>query len=188
MPDDGVRDLPDVSLFAANGFWNHFYLECMSNTAKGYGGAPCDYSNPTDFLDSAYGGTSFGAPDFAGVAALVAQYDGFRAGNMAPRLYQIAQLQFSNPVLVDACDSTNGKAVSPACVFNDVTVGDNTAACQAGTPNCVTNANATAGIGILSTTNSTSGAAFKATSGYDLSTGLGTINITNLIINYIDFD
>lgn len=27
-PNDGVRDLPDVSLFAANGVWSHYYIVC----------------------------------------------------------------------------------------------------------------------------------------------------------------
>ncbi len=187
VPNDGVRDIPDVSLFAANGFWNHFYLECMSNTAKGFGGAPCNYKVAANFLASAYGGTSFGAPDFAGIAALVAQSQGFRVGNMAPRLYQLAQLQFGNPTLVQKCNATTGKAISPVCVFNDVTAGDNTAPCTAGSPNCVTNANSTAGVGILSTTATTAGAAFPSTPGYDLATGLGTVNITNLLESYTNY-
>ena len=184
MPNDGVRDIPDVSIFAANGFWNHFYLECMSNTAKGYGGAPCNYKNATDFLDSAYGGTSFGAPDFAGIAALVAQYKGLRSGNMAPRLYQIAQLQFGNPTLVKSCNATKGKAISTECVFNDVTAGDNTAPCTKGSPDCAVNGNSTMGVGILSPTKKVANPGFVSTPGYDLATGLGTVNITNLIINY----
>ena len=184
MPNDGVRDIPDVSIFAANGFWNHFYLECMSNTAKGFGGAPCNYRNATDFLDSAYGGTSFGAPDFAGIAALVAQYKGLRSGNMAPRLYQIAQLQFGDPTLVKTCNASNGKTISRACVFNDVTAGDNSAPCAKGSPDCAVNANATLGVGVLSPTGNVANPGFLSTPGYDLATGLGTVNITNLIINY----
>ena len=187
VPKDGARDIPDVSLFAANGFWHHFYLECMSNTAKGFGGAPCNYKNASDFLASAYGGTSFGAPDFAGIAALVAQSQGFRSGNMAPRLYQLAQLQFGNPTLVKQCSATNGKAISPVCVFNDVTAGDNTAPCAAGSPNCVTSAKSTLGVGILSTTSTKAGAAFPSTPGYDLATGLGTVNITNLLESYTNY-
>jgi hypothetical protein len=31
-PSDGVRDLPDVSLFAANGLWGHYYPLCDSDT------------------------------------------------------------------------------------------------------------------------------------------------------------
>ncbi|HET9402635.1 MAG TPA: protease pro-enzyme activation domain-containing protein, partial [Candidatus Acidoferrales bacterium] len=30
-PSDGVRDIPDVSLFAANGIWSHYYVFCWSN-------------------------------------------------------------------------------------------------------------------------------------------------------------
>ena len=182
VPNDGVRDIPDISLFAANGFWNHFYLECMSDTAEG--GVPCNFSNPADFLGSAFGGTSFAAPDFAGIAALVAQADGGRVGNMAPRLYGIAALQYANSVLKKSCLATNGNAVSAACVFYDETAGDNTVACEAGTPNCATNANATLGIGVLSASSKVADPAFPATTGYDLATGLGSVNITNLIVNY----
>ena len=28
-PSDGVRDIPDVSLFAANGVWGHFYVDLL---------------------------------------------------------------------------------------------------------------------------------------------------------------
>ncbi len=182
VPNDGVRDLPDVSLFAANGFWNHFYLECQSNTATG--GAPCDPYNSTDFLDSAYGGTSFGAPDFAGIAALVAQFKGYRVGNMAPRLYQLAALQYASTTLAKQCLASKGNAVSAACVFYDVNTGDNSVACQAGTPDCYTNANSTQGIGVLTSVAGKNDPAFPAGVGYDLATGLGTVNVTNLIVNY----
>src|SRR5208282_4108436 len=42
-PSDGVRDIPDVALMAANGVWNHFYMICMSNPAEVSEGlaAPC---------------------------------------------------------------------------------------------------------------------------------------------------
>ena len=30
-PSDGVRDIPDVSLFAANGVWGHYYVVCYSD-------------------------------------------------------------------------------------------------------------------------------------------------------------
>src|SRR6266446_5064574 len=38
-PTDGVRDTPDVSLFAADGLWSHSYVFCWSDTA--HGGAAC---------------------------------------------------------------------------------------------------------------------------------------------------
>ncbi len=180
VPKDGVRDLPDISLFAANGQWNHFYLRCMSNTAEG--GVPCDFSNPNDFLGSAFGGTSFAAPDFAGIAALVAELYG-KVGNMAPALYQIAKVQYKNKLLVTQCQTTNFPA-NPLCVFHDVAVGDNSVACQAGTPNCFTNGLSTKGIGISSTSTTTQSTAFNAGVGYDLATGLGSVDIPQLLLNF----
>src|SRR5260370_949087 len=38
-PNDGVRDTPDVSLFAADGLWGHYYVFCWSDTVNG--GAAC---------------------------------------------------------------------------------------------------------------------------------------------------
>ena len=180
MPKDGVRDLPDISLFAANGIWNHFYLLCMSNTAEG--GVPCDFTNPTDFFGSAAGGTSFAAPDFAGIAALVAELYG-KVGNMAPVLYQIADIQYKNALLVNQCQTTNFPA-NPLCVFHDIAVGDNSVACQAGTPNCYSNGLSTKGIGISSTSTTTQSTAFNTGVGYDLATGLGSVDIPNLLLNF----
>ena len=34
-PSDGVRDIPDVSLFAANGVWGHYYVVCFSDPSNG---------------------------------------------------------------------------------------------------------------------------------------------------------
>ncbi len=180
VPNDGVRDLPDISLFAANGQWNHFYLECMSNTAEG--GVPCDFTNPNDFLGSAFGGTSFAAPDFAGIAALVAELYG-KVGNMAPVLYQIANIQYKNALLVNQCQTTSFPA-NPLCVFHDIAVGDNSVACEAGTPNCFTNSLSTKGIGISSTSTTKQSTAFNAGVGYDLATGLGSVDIPNLLLNF----
>jgi hypothetical protein len=129
MPNDGVRDEPDVSLFAANGTWNHFYVFCMSDPNEG--GAPCDYSNQNDLFNNGAGGTSFSAPDFAGIAALMQQSlavyfgdTGLLLGNPAPAFYQIAKAQLALPLLVGGCNATLGNKISTACVFNDVTVGD----------------------------------------------------------------
>jgi len=55
---DGVRDLPDVALFAANGFWSHYYVFCWSDVA--HGGSPC--TGPPSGWSGA-GGTSFASPD-----------------------------------------------------------------------------------------------------------------------------
>jgi len=78
IPNDGKRDLPDVSLFASNGFWNHAIMFCMSDTDQG--GNPCDYTNAVDTFFNSAGGTSFTAPQFASIQALINQKAGRPAG------------------------------------------------------------------------------------------------------------
>jgi subtilase family serine protease len=182
IPNDHVRGLPDVSLFASNGIWAHFYLFCMSDTNEG--GAPCIYTNQNDLFANAAGGTSFSAPIFAGIEALVVQLKGGPVGNAAPRLYQLAQLQFALPTLVTDCNSSRGNRISTACVFNVVTRGNNAEPCKAGTPNCFTNAASTNGIGILSSSSSTENDAYPTRNGWSFATGLGSVNVTNLLLNY----
>ena len=185
VPNDGVRDQPDVSLFAANGSWDHFYVICMSDANEG--GSPCAYGNVDDTLGNAYGGTSVSAPAFAGILALVVQtYGGERQGNAAPRLYQIATAQFGFSRLATQCNSSLGNKIGSACVFNDVTTGNNASSCIAGSTDCFTDSLSTKGIGTMraSSTYSNSIDAFPATAGYDLATGLGSVNVTNLLYNY----
>jgi subtilase family serine protease len=183
VPNDGVRDQPDVSLFAANGLWGHFYLECMSDASEG--GVPCNYGNQNDFFGSAYGGTSFGSPAFAGIAALVQETNeppGVGLGNPAPIFYAVAQAQFTTPLGLSQCDSSLGNKISSACVFQYVTAGDNTEPCYAGTAYCDAGPK---GIGVLAKTVDGTGAfAYQTHPGYSLATGLGTVNVTNLLYNY----
>ncbi len=74
-PSDGVRDLPDIAMFAANGVWGHYYVTCYSNRAGG--GAPCTGA-PSKWPGA--GGTSFAAPIMAGIQALVNQKTGAAQG------------------------------------------------------------------------------------------------------------
>jgi pseudomonalisin len=185
MPADGARDLPDVSLFAANGIWNHFYLICMSDENEG--GYPCKYTGVNsqgvpNGLFQAYGGTSVSAPAFAGILALVSEVKGVRLGNPAPRLYQIAQAQYANSQLVGPCSATLGNKISAGCIFNDITAGNNSMPCAAGTPDCLTSKKSTQGIGILAT--ATKAPAYNAQPGFSLATGLGSVNAENLTYNY----
>jgi len=72
-PSDGVRDLPDVSLFAANGIWRHYYVVCFSDPTPGAGGNPCTGA-PNSW--SGFGGTSISSPIMASFQALVNQNTG----------------------------------------------------------------------------------------------------------------
>ncbi len=180
VPKDGVRDQPDVSLFASNGSWGHFYVFCMSN--RNTGGTRCNYGNINDVFGNAAGGTSFAAPAFAGIMALVDEVKGIKVGNASPRLYQLAQLQFDNSVLSLKCNATLGNAISTACVFNNVTTGNNSEPCIAGTVDC--HGTGAQGIGVLRSPNFPMVNAFPAQPGYSLATGLGSVNVANLLYNY----
>jgi hypothetical protein len=114
VPSDGVRDVPDVSLFAAiGGPSGAFYLICESDLIGG--GTSCNPNDPsTQFLG--IGGTSASSPAFAGVMALVNQQQQARQGNANFVLYKLAQH-------------------SPAS-FHDVTAGTITVPCEKNSPNC----------------------------------------------------
>ncbi len=190
MPNDGARDLPDVSLFASSGFWGHFYVYCGSDAATG--GKPCDYTNGTDVIYNAAGGTSFSSPAFAGIMVLETQFQALvqnaaapvRIGNVAPELFEIAAAQFGSGAGLKRCNSTLGNKISSACVFNNVTANSNDVPCLAGTPNCYAKLK-TQELGILTETPGPSEVeAYYSRPGYSLATGLGSVNVLNLIAAY----
>lgn len=178
IPNDGVRDLPDVSLFAANGIWGHYYIICFSDPAKGHGGAPCTGA-PSTWAGA--GGTSFGAPILAGLQALVNQRNGGRQGNPNPEYYALAASQAASGL---ACNSTSGNATSTGCIFYDVTLGDMDLVCT-GSNACYTPSGAN---GVLSTSTSSFSSAYGTGSGWDFATGLGSINANNLVQAWSDAD
>ncbi|HUB79141.1 MAG TPA: S53 family peptidase [Bryobacteraceae bacterium] len=158
--NDGVRDIPDVSLFASNGFWGHYYVICYSDAING--GASCSGA-PSTWAGA--GGTSFASPIMAGIQALLNKKaaNGY-SGNPAPTFYSLAK--------------------SSPSAFNQVTLGDNVVNCS-GTVECY---GATKGRfggsssnGALSTSTTSFSPAYAATPGYNLATGLGSVNVANLL-------
>ncbi len=151
VPADGVRDLPDISLFAANGVNGSFYVTCESE-------GDCTVDNPVtgQLLISQIGGTSASTPVFAGIMALVNQRYGPQ-GQANTVLYPLAQQVPS--------------------VFHDITVGSNNAQCNPSTPysiECVPDASGgTFSIG-----------GWDTTPGYDLASGLGSIDVNQLVNNW----
>jgi subtilase family serine protease len=138
VPADGARDLPDVSLFAANGINGSFYAVCAAD------GDCQGASNPQI---SGFGGTSVSSPAFAGIMAIVNQAYGPQ-GQANYELYPLA-------------------AKMPTA-FHDIQAGTNQMPCLAGSPNC-TNGELTG---------------YAATPGYDLATGLGSIDANVLVTNW----
>jgi len=177
---DGQRDIPDVSFFAADGLNGSFYIICESDQ-----NIPGDTGcNLTKFVTSSpfhdfqtVGGTSASAPAFAGIMALVNQRTGQRQGNANFVLYALAQNEtFSN------CNSSSFTApgTQPStCVFMDVTKSNIAVPCVGGSPNC--SKTTSGGNGVLQSSNTP---AFSSGVGYDLATGLGSINVTALLNNW----
>jgi subtilase family serine protease len=170
IPNDGVRDLPDVSLFAADGVWGHYYVYCFSDTANG--GVPCTGA-PINWAGA--GGTSFASPIMAGIQALVNQKMGGAQGNPNPVYYKLAASSVASSV------------------FHSVTTGDIAVDC-AGEVNCfgatfegrgrATPVTEFVGNGALSSTSEKFTPAFAAASGWSFATGLGSVDGYNLILNW----
>ena len=173
-PNDSVRDLPDVSLFAANGVWGHYYVFCYSDLAGG--GAPCTV-NPAYWTGA--GGTSFSAPIVAGIQALVNQSTGTPQGNPNYAYYALARHEFGWSGRT-SCVSTLGKSIDAYCVFNDVAEGDNDVNCV-GHFNCYDPSGPN---GVLSTTSKAYSKAYNSKLGWDFATGIGTLNVNNLVTHW----
>jgi hypothetical protein len=165
VPADGVRDTPDVSLFSSAGFFGAFYVVCQQSTNSD--GKPCSLAAPAyDF--AGYGGTSVAAPAFAGILSLVNQKTGSRQGNANYVLYNLASQQNKAGT---ACNANTGTPVA-GCVFNDLTAGTIAMPCAKGALNCTVTTPSDR-YGVLS--------GYASTAGYDLATGLGSVNAANLV-------
>jgi subtilase family serine protease len=180
-PNDGVRDLPDVSLFASGGFWFHAVLFCMSDASEG--GSPCDYSTPSGAFFNSSGGTSFSAPQFASIQALINQKAGSAQGNPAPEYYSMAAEEYGTSgkpknAGLNTCNSSLGNGVASSCGFYDVTFGGNEVPCY-GTNDCYGSAGLS--YGVLSASDSIPELAYPTGAGWDFATGLGSINVTNIV-------
>jgi hypothetical protein len=159
VPSDNARDVPDVAIAAASGHDDFVYCTSL-------GGMPCQLSGQSVTGLTLVGGTSAATPAMAGILALVEQKNGAFQGQANYVLYQLAQMQSNS------CDSA--KETNPAsqttCVFYDVTSGSNAVPCAGGSPQC-----SSAGPGTNGFLNGNA-----AGPGYDLATGLGSVNAENL--------
>jgi hypothetical protein len=121
--------------------------------------------------------------------ALVNQKTGQRQGNANYVLYPLAAQSGAS------CASTSVMAPtanSSKCIFYDIQVGNNSVACVGSSPNCSNTSTASGQYGILvvdglSATyppDTATTPAWPTSGGYDLATGLGTMNAANLVNNW----
>jgi subtilase family serine protease len=149
VPTDGVRDIPDVSLFASNG-------------ANYSGFAICDYEGSCtpdangNFGVEIVGGTSASAPSMAAIMALVDQKFG-RQGQADTVLYPLA--------------------LQKPAAFHDITLGGNWDICVQGDSDCTLNVDDLGAYEGESTV-------YSATPGFDLASGLGSVDASQLVNNW----
>ncbi|MGD0548657.1 MAG: Ig-like domain repeat protein, partial [Terracidiphilus sp.] len=175
IPADEVRDIPDVSFFASDGYVSSSaYLMCASATNTN--NSPCAYSTYSVPFYQEVGGTSVATPAMAGVMALINQKAGAPQGNPNSALYALAATQ-----TYSSC-SAETVTTSSQCYFNDIDTGTNAMPCDAVdiTANCSTT-QSTFGysdeIGILT--------GYSAVQGYDQATGLGSLNVANVVNSWV---
>ena len=144
IPNDGARDVPDVSLSSAG---HDFYLLCLDGSCTTRRGV-------SSF--SGVSGTSAATPSFAAIMALIVQSTGARQGQATTTLYQLAAGE-----TLSVCNSA---APAAGCVFNDITAGNNAVPGEVNY--------------------GTSSAQYQAGVGYDLATGLGSVNVNNLVTGW----
>jgi hypothetical protein len=178
-PADGARDIPDLSLFSGSGGNGSFVIICEedANTGTDSSTSSCDLNSPYhDF--QGVGGTSAAAPAFAGIMARVIQQQSLqRQGNANFVLYQLYKKGGNS------CPSNAATAASTpsGCIFYDTITGNNSVACQGGTLNCSNASTAAGQFGVLVDPAHTSNPAWLTTTNYDLATGLGSLNVSNLL-------
>jgi subtilase family serine protease len=177
VPSNGVRNLPDVSLFAADGLWGHYYVFCYSDAAGG--GGPC-IGAPSNWAGA--GGTSFSSPIMAGIQALVNQKTGSRQGNPNYVYYNLAVGEYGGSGS-SSCNSSDGSSAASSCTFYDVTTGDMDVNCAPGSPGCYDPSGPNPN-GVLSISDSAYLPAYGTTIGWDFATGIGSVNAYNLVNNW----
>jgi subtilase family serine protease len=149
VPNDGVRDVPDIS-FSASADHDGYVVcdESYNATTKAF--TPVCPSGPFGGFD-AVGGTSAGTPALAAIVALLNQSMNSPQGNINAVLYRLASL-----------------SASP---LHDITSGGNVVPCQTNPPTigCPTSGSGAGSMG------------YSAGPGYDMATGLGSIDANALV-------
>jgi trimeric autotransporter adhesin len=194
--------LPDVVLFASGGWPDiHYYvpippseipplsfilgaqvITCYSGSEATYGAHPCKYDDVyKDVIFQGNGGSAISTAYWAGIMALVEQKEGGgRQGLVNPTLYKLWGKES-----LSACNTLTVSAGNK-CTFYDIAAAlSNAEPCAGMTgtgsshPDCDYTQPSTTSqqkYGLLT--------GYMANVGYDQTTGLGSVNITNLVDNW----
>jgi hypothetical protein len=159
VPADGARDIPDVSLFAASGANASFYPVCATD------GDCQPVSSGGTIQIEGVGGTSASTPAFAAMMALVNQ----KYGPQGQADYVLYPLATQYPA-----------------VFHDVVQGTNSVPCAAGSQGCIQVANPVIDIDGTGEGEIGEGTTpeYNAMTGYDLATGLGSVDANALVTDW----
>ena len=160
IPADGYRDVPDIALAASpdhDGLLYCTQVQPSANSATYVSSCQAtsfrtlNVPSTQDQNLTVAGGTSFAAPSFAGILAIIEQKlaAGGGLGNIDPALYKLAS-----------------NSTTYASAFHDITTGNNQVPCTTGSPNCPSGNNPVIG--------------YIAGTGYDQTTGLGSVDANNL--------
>jgi subtilase family serine protease len=183
---DTARDIPDVSLFSSDGQNKSFYIVCQQDRDIP-GDTGCDltkFTTTSPFHDfQAVGGTSAATPTFAGIVALVNQQLA-TAGNPTPRQGNVNYVLYGLAKTASNVCNSSLATLPNACVFNDVTKGNVSVACVGGSANCSNTSTVANQFGTIATTKGGTTVAFNTATGYDLATGLGSVNVANLLTKW----
>jgi subtilase family serine protease len=181
-PNDGVRDIPDVSLFASNGIFDAYYVVCWSNPDLNVGGGFGCTGAPSTW--AGFGGTSVSSPIMAGIQALVDQKTKSRWGNPNTVYYALAKGEYGKKGSA-TCNSTTVAKTGNSCIFYDVTQGDIVGACkkfQGTAYDCFLEKGDK--YGISSTSDGSPDPAYITNVGWDFPSGIGSVNAYNLVMEW----
>jgi subtilase family serine protease len=151
IPSGSYRLVPDIALYSSPNYPGYLYCTSDQTDWSSGQGSTCSGGNfyGTDGSFTVAGGTSFAAPIFAGMVAIINQKEQYTDGQglINPTLYSMA-----------------ADSATYLSAFHDVTSGNND--CTAGSSYC------------------SSTAGFSAGPGYDEVTGLGSIDLNNMITDW----
>jgi len=112
IPSDGKRDVPDLALFASPDLPGFLYCTSDSSSwgTSQSGSCASGFRDSSDVYLTLAGGTSFDAPIFSGILALISQKQGYTTGQglINPTLYTLA-----------------ANSATYASAFHDITSGSN---------------------------------------------------------------